>query len=379
MKCKRRHNKLRISLLTNMLTPYRVPLFKALMADERVEWLRVLTCVGREVDRQWQVDAHTANYTVKCLSGITLNLKRGADALRILHLRFGIIWELIHYRPDRLIIGDASWTSYLAMFACLLLQVPYVVWNEITTSSKVSGGLMPHLRRFMFKNARTCIASGRMARDFLLQHGCEMSKIVIARNAVDNDFFLEQRRRWEPHRYEIRCELSIAPDSFALLYVGQLISRKRVMETLKAAAQAAREIELHLIIAGTGPLEEPLRQLAIELGFFNITFCGYVEPLSLSRIYVASDGLVLLSDDEPWGMVINEALLFGKPYFATVDVAAAVELNQWRYNLIVYNLSKLSNKIIEFIKYSHKKVPDVIEVLPNSKEMALCFIFALDV
>lgn len=361
-----------ISLLTNMVAPYRVPLFKALTADDRVESLRVLTCVEREVDRQWDVTVG-GDYTVKQLGGVTLNLKRGKDAMRILHLRFGIFWELLRHRPDRLIIGDASWTSYLAMLACLLWRIPYVVWNEITTSSKVSQGPMSRLRRFMFRRARSCIASGKLARDFLLLHGCEPQKIVIARNAVDNDYFLAQRARWEPEREAIRKELGIAPGAFALLYVGQLISRKRVLETLDAAVEAAKAHSLHWLVAGSGPLEAQLRERSAAQPVLPVSFLGHVSGDALCRFYVACDGLILLSEDEPWGMVVNEALLFGKPFICSNHVAAAVEFSGAEYAGVVLNCGTGEGFERELLSLRRARISGS---LPSPVSMACSFISA---
>lgn len=315
---------LKLSILTNMVAPYRVPFFRALAADERVVCLRILTCVEREADRQWQVD-NDSSYHVQPLAGVTLNLKRGNDARRILHFRFGIFWELLRHRPDRLVIGDASWTSYLAAFACWMLGIRYLVWNEITTSSQVSTGLVAHLRRWMYKGADQLIASCQMAKDFLLRNGVDQEKIRIVLNAVDNDFFLAQRQQWEPKRSELRSELGIAEDAFCFIYVGQLISRKRVLETVELLAETAKKRPLHLLVVGTGPLEAQMRSKAQELNFSTISFCGYATPECLSQLYIASDALILLSKDEPWGMVVNEALLFNKGCITSESVAASME------------------------------------------------------
>lgn len=358
-----------------MVTPYRKPLFEALAKDERVDRLRVLVCTEREVDRHWKVGT-AVSYGVKQLSGFTLNLRRSGGGLRILHLRLGIFRELLRDRPDVLIIGDASWTAYFAVLGCLFSNVPYVVWNEITTSSQVRRGLLSWLRRFIFSRARACIASGILARDFLLQHGCPTDKITIARNAVDNEFFLEQRRLLEPKREEIRSELGIRSDAFVVLYVGQLISRKRIMETLEACAEASSEHRIHLLIAGTGPLEEALVRRAKEVSLERCHFLGFVDQQKLCQLYTASDGLVLLSDDEPWGMVINEAMLFGKPYLATTDVAAAVEFADQGAGYVISDMSRLSDVFDEFVKKAGSYKKHNLE-LPNAEDMSNAFIRAL--
>lgn len=362
---------LRISLLTNMVAPYRVPLFKALAAHPVVSRLRVLTCVQREVDRQWQV-SNDASYEVKQLAGLTLNVRKG-DVLRILHLRLGIFWELLRHRPDRLIIGDASWTSWLAMVACRLLRISYVVWNEITTSSRVRGGVMAWLRRALYRHARCYIASGKLARDFLLQYGCPPDRIVIAHNAVDNDYFLAQRRQWEPQRESLRAGLGITADTFALLYVGQLIPRKRVMETLEAAAIVARQRPLQLLVAGAGPQEAVLHQRSNELGFANVTFCGHVQPERLSQLYVACDGVVLLSEDEPWGMVVNEALLFCRKVILAESVGAADIVPA---HLVGADLSNLVHTMREAIDENEMTVFSDVVPVPTADQMAEKFTHA---
>lgn len=358
-----------------MVTPYRKPLFEALAEDERIDQLRVLVCTDREVDRHWKVES-AASYEVKRLGGFTINFRRNGRGLRILHLRLGIFWELLRDRPDVLIIGDASWTAYFAVIGCLFFNIPYVVWSEITTSSQVRRGLLSKLRRFIFSRARACIASGSLAQDFLLQHGCRPDKITIARNAVDNDFFLRQRRLLEPKREEIRRELGIHPDAFVLLYVGQLISRKRIMETLEACAYASKDYRLHLLIAGVGPLKQALVRRAKEVGLERVHFLGFVEEQKLCQFYAASDGLVLLSDDEPWGMVINEAMLFGKPYLATTDVAAAVEFADQGAGYLISDMSRLGDVFNEFVKgassYKNQNF-----ILPDAHDMSSAFIRAL--
>ncbi|MCE8014833.1 glycosyltransferase [Halomonas sp. MCCC 1A17488] len=358
-----------ISILTNMVAPYRVPFFDALARQEGVTRLRVLTCVEREIDREWKVE-NRAGYAVRQLSGFTLNLKKGADARRIVHLRLGIFWELIRHRPDRLVIGDASWTSFLAVLSCLTLGIRYVVWNEITTTSKVSTGIVSRLRQRMYRHAQSCIASCQMAKTFLINNGVDEESISIVNNAVDNDFFLEKKRELEPSRVKIRKGLNIDEDTFCFIYVGQLISRKRVVETVELLSKVRQERKIHLLVAGSGPLESEMAKVAEENGFSDINFLGFTDPDRLCELYVASDGLILLSDDEPWGMVINEILLFGKPFFASESVAAAIELKNINSKSSVVDFDGISPEIIfDFLSNDDDKSYSVVSPSAMSKEL----------
>jgi glycosyltransferase involved in cell wall biosynthesis len=315
----------KISLLTNMVPPYRVTLFSAMASSPEVAVLRVLVCTKREADREWNT-LESTDFVQKLMAGITLNLRRGQDGLRILHLRFGVFWELVRHRPDALVIGDASWTSFLGAAACRVYRIPYVIWNEITTASDISEGLAARLRRWMYRGADGFVTSGVMARDYLLANDVAAESISIVHNTVDNAFYQAQLARYAPVRAQLRHDLGISEEAFCFIFVGQLISRKRVMETLECVARAGLIRPMHLLIAGSGPLEAQMKARANDLGFNAITFCGFTDPERLSELYVASDALILLSSDEPWGMVVNEILLFKKGYVATTEVGAAVEM-----------------------------------------------------
>jgi len=332
--------KLDIALVTNMTTPYRAPFYEALTALDEVNSLRVYTCVDRECDRQWDVKP-ARGYDIKKLWGFTINLARGDDANRILHFRFGIFWQLFRNRPSVVVIGDASWTSFLTVAACLLLRIPYIVWNEITTSSKISYGLVHRLRLWMYRNAAHLVAACTLAKNYLVENGVSQARITIINNAVDNDYFLTQKQKKESLRAQFRAQLGVREDAYCYIYVGQLVSRKRVVETVEYVAEQAKHRPCHLLVVGSGPLENEMRLKANELSFSAITFCGYANQECLCELYIASDCLVLLSEDEPWGMVVNEALLFDKPFVASESVGAAVDLLGVNKNSILLSKKKI--------------------------------------
>jgi glycosyltransferase involved in cell wall biosynthesis len=334
-----------------MVAPYRVPLFRALAKDLRVNKLRVLVCTNREKDRHWNVNVGN-DFSVNVIPGFTFNLSRGDDGMRILHFRIGVFLELLIHRPDCVVIGDASWTSFLAAFACKIYRLQYVVWNEITTSSKISYGVVGTLRRWMYSGAHKLIASCEMAKDFLVLNGVSTSKIHVVLNSVDNEHFLNERNRFESERMTLREKFQIQPNAFCFLFVGQLISRKRVVETVELLAKLAKLMPIHFLVAGAGPQEHAMRKVADEYDFESITFCGHLEADQLSQVYVAADAIILLSEDEPWGMVINEAILFNKGYIATDSVAAGIELksnlNHISVSYSMVNVDLISKYIADF-------------------------------
>ena len=79
---------------------------------------------------------------------------------------------------------------------------------------------------------------------------------------------------------------------------------------------------MDVILAGTGPEESRLRSLAGP----NVRFLGHVERDELPALYASADIVAMPSRSDPWGMVLNEAALVGRPLVATTAAGAAHDL-----------------------------------------------------
>jgi len=331
---------MKMTLLTNAMAPYRTPVFERIAARGDVE-LSVLVCTGREADRHWQQAPAARGFEVRRLRGWTLNVRRrSGEIARIVHFRPEVIPWLRRHRPDVAILGDASWTSYLAAWACRRLGIPYVWWSEVLPTTRLSGGLVQRIRRRSILGAEGWLASGRLATQFLVQQGVAARRIRCALNSVDAKLYSRLREKWRGRRGEIRRRYGIPEEGYALLYVGKLIPRKRVLELLRAAAGVDAAVRpIHLLMAGSGPLRRTLQSEAARLGYSRLSLLGFLEPAELAPCYTAADGLALPSDDEPWGMVVNEALLFGKPVLASDRVGAAADVVDERTGVVIHDVS----------------------------------------
>jgi glycosyltransferase involved in cell wall biosynthesis len=107
--------------------------------------------------------------------------------------------------------------------------------------------------------------------------------------------------------------MPVQRDHKEILYVGQLIVRKRVDLLLQAFSQLAVP-SAHLRLIGEGPEEQNLRQLASELGIAErVSFSRGMPNAGTVAAMAAADVLVLPSRFDGWGAVVNEALMVGTP------------------------------------------------------------------
>ncbi|MEI6239041.1 MAG: glycosyltransferase [Planctomycetia bacterium] len=112
---------------------------------------------------------------------------------------------------------------------------------------------------------------------------------------------------------------------FSLAFVGQLIPRKGIDLLFRALATLG-ELPWRLEIAGTGPLEPMLRDMATAEGISDrITWHGSLPNQAVGAMLASCDLLVLPSRFDGWGVVVNEALSAGTPVVCS-DACGAADL-----------------------------------------------------
>lgn len=107
--------------------------------------------------------------------------------------------------------------------------------------------------------------------------------------------------------------LHVQRDHKEILYVGQLIVRKRVDLLLTAFGQLDLP-SARLRIIGKGEEEDRLKQLARQLGISErVSFSQGMPNAEIVAAMASADVLVLPSKFDGWGAVVNEALMVGTP------------------------------------------------------------------
>lgn len=166
-------------------------------------------------------------------------------------------------------------------------------------------------------NAYTAaIVAGRRQGDFLRYLGFQRRRILPGYDTVSTS--------------RIAAEAGAAPmPSFAarsFICIARLVPKKNLFSLVDAyvryvelAAGAPRP----LVIVGAGPLDASLRRHCLERGVAElIEFTGFIDPAQVSQRLAASLALLLLSTEEQWGLVVNEAVALGIPIVVSHAVGA---------------------------------------------------------
>lgn len=171
------------------------------------------------------------------------------------------------------------------------------------------------LRR-CFKTVYRFLAIGSANRKFYLHYGVSEDRIVSVPYAVDNERFSQSNTANEGEVAEWRQQLGIPASALVIGFFGKLKKSKRPDLVIRAVAAVASELptDAHpwLLFVGDGPLRRQTEKLARNLYSERTSFLGFQNQSKLPALYGSIDLLLLTSDFEPWGLVVNEAMSAGR-------------------------------------------------------------------
>jgi glycosyltransferase involved in cell wall biosynthesis len=147
-------------------------------------------------------------------------------------------------------------------------------------------------------------------------------KITVIPHWCAEGFFRHQSK------VQARDELGWPKDAKILLTACRLSAGKGVDVALKAAGPLLKaRLELYFAVAGTGFMEQQLKELAQSLGIANkVCFLGQLRDRNLKKCYEAADLLLIPTQGhECFGLPVLEGLAYGLPIIST-DAGALPEL-----------------------------------------------------
>jgi glycosyltransferase involved in cell wall biosynthesis len=314
---------MRVALLTNILPPYRVPVFRALATTPGWQ-LRVLLNARSEFDRSWEVEVDPSGLDLEIVKGVSF--VRGG---RTLHVPLGLFGALRRFGPDVVVSGDLGLRTLLAALYCSLAQVPLVIWIYPT---RVMAAATPRWRRalagILLGRARAVIGMGRQARDVLSAWGVPAERLFDAPNAHNHEAYLKALATAEPAAREHSLRAALQWRARIALVVGRLVPSKGIIQLLDAWERLPPGLRggWTLLVLGSGPLEDVVERARDAHPPGAITHIPAVQPREVIDFYRTADLLLFPSLADPWGLVVSEAMACGLPVLCSSRAGCAEDL-----------------------------------------------------
>jgi len=312
--------KRRLTLITEIIAPYRIPVFNALATRDDLD-LHVIFLSETDPNlRQWLIYKNEIRFSYEVLPAF----RRRIGKYNLL-LNRGLPSALAQSRPDAILCGGYNYlASWQAQRWARRRSIPFLLWLESTAADqRRRTRLVELLKRRFLAHCQAFVVPGKASHAYLRQFGLPDASIFPAPNAVDNAFYSTHALQARAHPEATRSRLHL-PDRY-FLFVGRLVEAKGVFELLNAYAQLspALRASIDLLIVGDGPARPALERRAAQIHPGTIHFTGFVQRDDLPPCYALADALVFPTHSDTWGFVVNEAMACGCPVIAS-DIAGCV-------------------------------------------------------
>jgi glycosyltransferase involved in cell wall biosynthesis len=226
-----------------------------------------------------------------------------------------------------LVHGYSSVPSWATCTAATARGIPYMLRGDTSWESDAA---RPATRRWakrqligpLMRRAGACVAIGSSNRRFYQSYGVAEDRIVMAPFSVDTDRFARQGAEGRARRTAMLRAQGLDPALLTLCFAAKLQPHKRPFDVL--AALGRMTTPANLIIIGDGPLRRAVTEAAAR--FPTARVLGFVNQSAIGRWFGASDVIVLPSEVEPWGLVVNEAMAAGAVPVVSSAVGCAADL-----------------------------------------------------
>lgn len=234
---------------------------------------------------------------------------------------------LLQHRPSAIIVYGYYLPEHWALrWLCGRMDIPLLFIGEtFTQSASLARKLIKiPLLRYYFSGVGQFIAIGEKTRDFYHSLRVPDTRIVGAKYCTDVSFFTLPPAEATATRMRWRKAMNIPENAFVLLFVGRLFERKRPEDMIALHKRLKSHPGVYTVLVGNGPLETSLR--AQGLGDDRLIFAGFRNQGQTRESYYGSDILVVPSEYETWGLVVNEAFACSRPALVTETCGTADDL-----------------------------------------------------
>jgi glycosyltransferase involved in cell wall biosynthesis len=244
------------------------------------------------------------------------------DAKDIDELELAINANLNWFCPELIAVpGWADAAGLLGQLWGTRHGIPIILMSDSKKADARRWFWLELIKRMIVSFADAGFVAGRHSEDYLVDLGLPRERITVGYNVVDNNYFSTEADRARD-RAIVHGSKKNAP---VFLAVSRFVRRKNLATLIRAHAnyteieKAAGNEPWRLLIVGEGPERANLSRILHD-GVELRSFAQYEE---LPWLYATAGALILPSEIEQWGLVINEAMAAGCPVIVSEKAGVA--------------------------------------------------------
>src|SRR5437764_1200749 len=313
----------RLVILTEIIAPYRIPVFNVLATRSEIELHVIFLSRTDRSTRAWRIYEDEIRFSYEVLP----SWRRRIGKYNLL-LNASVTSALQQAKPEVLVCGGYNYpAAWQAMNWAKRNRIEFLLWCESTAQDHRGEHLIVEWAKAkFFRNCDGFVVPGQSALHYVQQFASREQNIFVARNAVDIELFAAAAKKIRQTPDRLRGELALPARYF--LFVGRLVRSKGVVDLIEAYRRLPADLrsQISLVFAGDGRRRAELEALAREIYPGSVQFAGFVQRDELANYYALAECLVMPTHTDPWGLVINEAMASGLPVICTNVAGCAADL-----------------------------------------------------
>lgn len=321
--------KSRLVILTEIIAPYRIPVFNALARHESIDLQVIFLAESDPGLRDWLVYKDEIQFSYRVLP----SWRKRFGAYNLL-LNRGLKTALRKAAPDVIVCGGYNYlASWQALRWAARNRVPFISWVESTDRDfRGRNWVIESLKKRFIRRCDAFVVPGKSSFQYVRNYGAREQDIFTAPNAVDSELFSGKAEAARRDDAMVRLALQLPPRFF--LFVGRLVREKGVSDLLEAYAKLSPDLRsvIGLVLVGEGTAHAELVDRARQIDPGKVQFAGFVHRDQLAGYYALADVFVFPSHSDPWGLVVNEAMACGLPVIASDAAGCAADLVEDHWN-----------------------------------------------
>lgn len=297
------------------------------------------------------VDYNLHQYSYKIL--FNKNIEEINLFLKIIKL----LKQILKLKPDVLILPGWNDVSYwFILFYCKAFGIKVGIDIDTTEADRKRNFFKENLKKIFLNLCNIALPKGSKSSYYLEKLGMKKESIFITPFTSDNDFISKKYLEFSDKKGKRKVSIGITK-KYNMLYVGRFDKEKNVKIIIEAFHMALnienKTKEWGIILVGDGYLTGEIKTLVNKFNLNDyVFFCGGKAWRDVYEFYALSDVFILPSISEPWGLVVNEAMLCGLPVIIS-DKAGSIDLVKSGGNGFIFNpliLKELVNIMLKFIR-----------------------------
>jgi glycosyltransferase involved in cell wall biosynthesis len=275
-----------------------------------------------------------------------------------IHRTIAIIKEIKEYEPDLVVVPGVFDIAYwFALFYLKIKKKKVITGFDSTEADHKRIWIKEEIKKIFIRLCDGAFCYGTKSKEYAVKLGIDEENAFIGCQAVNNETILRIYTEKYKQKEEFK-EINKISKNYNFIFVGRLSPVKNITTLISAFGNIKhiepKANEWGLIIVGDGPQRDEIKALVKKLDLEkDVFFTGGKSWREVPEYYALADVFVLPSISEPWGLVVNEAMVCGLPVIVSKRAGSYWDLVKEGVNgfgFDPYNQEELEQIMLKFIR-----------------------------